>query len=532
MSKQIDHQDNQEEVKKVVTRYERRLEKKKKEEQKVLREKRIAQIVGVALLAVLLGMLVSFPIRSYTQLHKTIATIDGEKVSRIEFDYNYYSVMNNYISQYGSILSYMGLDVTQDLSAQMYSDTMTWKDYFDQMAVESIKQNKALMKDSAAKGFTYDTADDYKVLQNSMKEQAKTESMTEKEFIQTMYGPLATVGRLEPYLKETLFLAAYYEELDEELTPSDEAIQAYYEAHKDEYDSVDYRFTEVSAIMPTGPAGEETSAADSTAENVVDATEEVYQPTDEEIAAAMAVAKEEAEEVLTNISKDGTLRENEKQSSMVSAIREWMLDSVRQEGDTNVIEDADYHKYYVVEFIKRYLDETRLADIRVIAVDPGMGQDVLDEWKAGDATEESFIALYHEYNNEDTGLQDNDGLFSELSQDNMQEDMAAWVFEEGRTAGDATMILVDAEEPVEYVIYYVGLGSPTWMAVIRTTMLQESVTTYVNDLTAAITVEDPEGNLPYLKAEAAASLAAEETAATESAETTDDTQTATTETAQ
>ena len=36
----------------------------------------------------------------------------------------------------------------------MYSDTLTWQDYFEQNAVESLKQNKALMAEAKAAGFT------------------------------------------------------------------------------------------------------------------------------------------------------------------------------------------------------------------------------------------------------------------------------------------------------------------------------------------------------------------------------------------
>jgi hypothetical protein len=525
MSKQIDHQDKQEDVKKVVTRYERRLEKRKKEEQKQQVEKRVAQIVGVALVAVLIGMLISFPIRSYIAVNQTYITVDGEKISRLEYDYYYYTVMNNYVSQYDTYLSYLGLDMNQDLANQMYSDTMSWKDYFDQLSVESIKQNKALLKDAAQNGFIYDTAEDLKVLEKGIENQAKEQSMTEKVFVQNLYGPLATIGRVSPYLKETLFLTAYYEHLNEEFAPSDEEITTYYEEHKDEFDSFDYRFAQVDAVLPTGPAGDDVEEG---ANAVADATGEVYQPTEEEIAVAMAKAKEEADAILPNISTEGTLRENEQQASMVSTIREWMLDSARKEGDTNVMEDTATNSYYIVEFIKRYLDETSLVDARVIAVDPGKGQAILDEWKAGDGTEDSFITLYHTYNGEDSSLQDTDGLYSNLSSSGMQEDMANWLFDESRKSGDTTVITLESENPLEYVIYYVGLGDPQWKETIKSTLLTDIINDYVDQLTAGITVEDPDGNLPYLKileesSEEAADL---ETAASETAETSSETQAA------
>jgi hypothetical protein len=505
MPKQEDQQNQQnkpEETKKVVTRYERRLAKRKKEEEKIQLEKRIAQIVGLVLIVVLVAVAVSFPIRSYTTIHQNYLTVDGDKVSRLEYDYNYYTVFNNYINQYGNYLSYFGLDITQDLSTQMYSETMSWKDYFDQMAVESLKQNRALMKDAKAKGFTYDTAEDYKKLKEGLQNQAESYSVSESEYMKGLYGPYATFSRLDTYLNDTLYLAAYYEQLDEEHQPTDEAIQAYYEEHTEQFDSVDYKMTEVAAVLPTAPTDETATTAEAgeaSSETEATDTEEAYEPTEEEVAAAMAEAKIEADAALETISSQGTLYENVKQSELTTVLRDWMFDSVRKGGDTNVIEDTSNNKYYVVEFVKRYLDQTPTADARVITVAAGEGQDILDEWQAGDATEDSFISLYQEYSSDASGTTEDDSLFSNLSPDGMQEDMSAWIFADGRQKGDATVITVDTQD---YVVYYVGQGDPQWKSSIRSQLLSEAITAYVDDLTANMTVEDPKGHLPYLKAAA------------------------------
>ena len=111
--------------------------------------------------------------------------INGEEVNKVEFDYVYNTSKNNYITQYGSYLSYFGLDTSKDLSTQMYSETLTWQDYFEQNAVESLKQNKALMAEAKAAGFTYDTTDEY----NTSRKPSKPPLQPQAYLIRNMYVP-------------------------------------------------------------------------------------------------------------------------------------------------------------------------------------------------------------------------------------------------------------------------------------------------------------------------------------------------------
>ena len=51
------------------------------------------------------------------------------------------------MTNYASILSYMGVDASQDLDNQQYTEEMTYKDYFDQLTVDQLKQTKAETKE-------------------------------------------------------------------------------------------------------------------------------------------------------------------------------------------------------------------------------------------------------------------------------------------------------------------------------------------------------------------------------------------------
>ena len=96
-------------------------------------------------------------------------------------------------------------------------------------------------------------------------------------------------------------------------------------------------------------------------------------------------------------------------------IGNWLFDDARKSCDTDVLEVND--DYYVAVFHDRYLEESNTVSVRHILVMPEAGtktsdeegydeeqeqlkaaahtkaEEILAEWKAGDATEDSFIDL-------------------------------------------------------------------------------------------------------------------------------------------
>ena len=154
---------------KVMTKYDLKMQKRKEQKEKELREKRKSTIIGVAILVALVCLVASFPIRTYLAVNQTYVTVAGEKVSKLEFDYNYNMLYNNYMNTNGSYLSYFGVDLSSNLDTQMYDDTMTWKDFFDKMAIDNLKQSKAILAEAEAVGFTYDTTEEYKNFEESIK---------------------------------------------------------------------------------------------------------------------------------------------------------------------------------------------------------------------------------------------------------------------------------------------------------------------------------------------------------------------------
>lgn len=523
---------------KVMTKYDRKVQKRKEEKEKEKKEERISTAVGIVFLVALVCLVASFPIRTYLATHETYVVINGEKVNKVEFDYVYNTAKNNYITQYGSYLSYFGLDTSKDLSTQMYSDTLTWQDYFEQNAVESLKQNKALMAEAKAAGFTYDTTDEYNTFKETIKTSAASAGVSDKEYVRSIYGSYATMGRIEEYVKNDMVMNAYYQKLQEDNAPSDDEIQSYYEENKATYDSVDYRLTTIEADLPTEPteladpveetAADTTGTTDGTA--ATDTTQDTaYQPSDAEIAKAMEDAKVLADDAEQTVAKDGEAHENEKKSSVNYMISDWLFDDARKAGDTTVITNDNSHCYYVVAFEKRYLDETPSADVRVIIpTEDKNGEEILEEWKNGAATEDSFAELCKKYT-QDTSAVENGGLFEQVTKTGMTEELSNWIFDSSRQAGDTVAITVS---DTTYVLYYIGQDQPEWKINIKNTLVSDTMSQHMQDITADVTVEDPKGKLNYLKVQAEESAAAEtETATAETQEITEEQTAATEETA-
>ena len=534
MSKNEKVTENKEQTEqKVMTKYDRKVQKRKEEKEKEKKEERISTAIGIVVLVALVCLVASFPIRTYLATHETYVVVNGEAVNKVEFDYQYNLTKNNYITQYGSYLTYFGLDTSKDLSTQMYSDTLTWQDYFEQNAVESLKQNKALMAEAKAAGFTYDTTDEYNTFKETIKTSAASAGISEKEYVRSIYGSYATMGRIEEYVKNDMVMNAYYQKLQEDNAPSDDEIQSYYEENKATYDSVDYRLTTIEADLPTEPteladpveetAADTTGSTDGTA--ATDSTQDTaYQPSDAEIAKAMEDAKVLADDAEQTVAKDGEAHENEKKSSVNYLISDWLFDDARKAGDTTVITNDNSHCYYVVAFEKRYLDETPSADVRVIIpTEDKTGEEILEEWKNGAATEDSFAELCKKYT-QDTSAVENGGLFEQVTKTGMTEELSNWIFDTSRQAGDTVAITVS---DTTYVLYYIGQDQPEWKINIKNTLVSDTMSQHMQDITADVTVEDPKGKLNYLKVQAEES-AADETAAAETQEITEE-QTAATE---
>ncbi|MBD5471642.1 MAG: hypothetical protein HDR20_01685 [Lachnospiraceae bacterium] len=343
---------------KVMTKYDRKMEERRIQKEKDKKEEKrikiIASVVGIVLIAAIVISVVRPIVVKQMALNGTYIQIGSYNISQLEYDYYYYTVLNNN----ADMLSYYGLDTSADLSAYMISEDMSFKDMYDNMAVEQIQQVKAVADEARKNGFVYDAETEYKSYMDSLNSFVEAQGFDLKEYYKETYGPYATVSNIVPFEKERMLVSAYSQELLEQNKPADEEVKAYYEEHKTDYDKVDYRSYIFTADLEADASEE--AVAEAMEKSKADAGEMAKsrkEGTDfNEL--CLSYASEESKENYEDPENDYSLAEGRYRSSITTVMADWLYDDARTEGDIEVLEDANSNRYYVVEFIKRYYDET------------------------------------------------------------------------------------------------------------------------------------------------------------------------------
>lgn len=599
---------------KKMTKYDLKMQRRQEEERKAKKEKKIIK-TGCILAVVICVCIAAWKFYdNYQEKHGPYITVGSHEIQKAEFDYYYYSSLNSFASTYGSYLSYFGLDTSKPLDQQQYSDTMTWDDYFQQQAVNQLKNVYALTDEANEKGFEYDASSDYDDMVTSIKSYAQQQGVSEDEYCKSVFGSDATLEGIKPYVEMSGLASAYYNDVKDDIEVTDDEINTYYDENKDNYDSVDYRVCKIEADMPEEETETETvaesiseTAAESTSKTAVTETqtetesetmsaeesEAAAKAEEEAKAAAMAEAKAKADEMLSKIKDEASFEKvydkyasdktvdslnTDKKKSSISPtdVANWLFEADRQAGDTTVIEDTSNNAYYVVYFKDRYLDHTKTVDVRQILISADTAstdtaetaetetaaagetetaetesaeaqeqakedakaaakikaEQILDDWKNGDATEDSFAELANTYS-DDSGSNTNGGLYEAVKEGQMVTNFNDWCFDASRKAGDTGIVESDYGY---HIIYFIGDDAEEWHVNIKDTITSNKLNDYMSNLTADLEVKNSRHHVAYLHETEAAAETASETdtaAATESAaasETTTASETAVSET--
>ncbi len=340
---------------KVMTKYDRKMAKRREEEKRLQREKVIFRAVGAGVLAgIIIAVAVIFGTR-YNRIHNKFISVDGSNISQIEFDM-YYNVSKNALmsqSFYGSMTmadyySYMGYSSSQNDKSQTNSQTgKTWYEYFADNALTTIKEYKALIKDADAGGYEYTTGDDdYADFTQQISDAASDAGKSIKDYYKQSLGQYATESNVKKYVMEYLKANAYQRELTDGFAATDDEIKNYYEENKDIYDQVDYREFTVTAVDSTD--GEMEQAKAKADEFAAGATSEQ---------AFIDLCRRNAADGESKYDNDeGSLKSKITSSDMESGTSEWLLSDERNAGDVTVVEDTSEHCYYVLYFISKSYD--------------------------------------------------------------------------------------------------------------------------------------------------------------------------------
>ena len=455
---------------------------------------------------------------AYTTINKTgifqknivAVTINDHELNSVDLGYYYVDAISkeyaDWSSTYGentvALLRMMGLDLTAPLSTQVYNPETneTWADYFIAQAIENARGTYALYDAAVAEGFVMSEEDRASLDENTKVFEDYAELFAGGDtdaYIEQIYGTGADLESYKAYVDVIGTANAYQTEYYNSLSYDDAAIRAHeadryndYTGYTFAYKFIDYNeFLHETTEEEHEHSDEEISAAlaeaKAAAESLLSA--KTVEEFDEMISALEIFAPAEGQEATVSTKSTDTLL-----TSILSAIREWISSDERKEGDTTVVpystdttnEDGTASStlmgYFAVYYQSKNENLRHLANVRHLLVEFEGGtkdesgntvytidekaaakteaESLLEQWKKGAATEESFIELVKEHS-DDTSAETG-GLFEDITPKSQYvPNFLSWSIDESRKAGDAEVI---ETEFGYHVMYYVGDSEMTY----------------------------------------------------------------------
>ena len=498
-------------------------------EQQEAKKVKMYTIAFVVVLVILLAIAAYVGISQYIRTsgvneNKTIAlTVGDTQLNNTELNYFFMDSVNNFYSQNGNYAAIFGLDVTKPLNQQVMDPETgdTWADYFVNTAKTNATSVYALYGAAVKEGFTMPEAQ-----QNSVDSTISTLELYStiygykdaNQYLKAIYGSGASVESYRSYLEKTMLASAYQTAYADSLTFTDADLRAAEADNYNKYSSFAYNYYNlpVSKFLEGGTtdengnttySDEEKAAAQQKAEAAAKSL------TGEEITTAQAL---DAAIAALSINADNntamsTRYDDQSYTGINSTIAQWLSDSSRKEGDitylANSTTDADgketINGYYVVRFDSVNDNTFPLKNVHHILVsfeggtsdDSGnityseeekaaakaTAEELLNQWKSGEATEDSFAALATEKSS-DTGSTANGGLYEDIYPNQMVASFNDWCFAEGRKVGDTGIV----ETQYGYhVMYFVGDSDVTYRDYqIRNELTENAVSEWYADLIA------------------------------------------------
>ena len=105
-------------------------------------------------------------------------------------------------------------------------------------------------------------------------------------------------------------------------------------------------------------------------------------------------------------------------------------------------------------------------------------QEILDQWLAGEQTEEHFALLANDYS-QDTGSNTMGGLYTEVYEGQMVEEFEAWCFDEARQVGDYGIVKTE----LGYHIMYFSGSRPIWVSYVESDLMGDRGMALINETT-------------------------------------------------
>ncbi len=463
--------------KKAQTRAERD-EKRRQEEQKDRRSMIIYTVV--AIVVVVAAAATMFWRSGVLQRGLTALDVNGTKYTSVDLQYYYNSVYSEFAQMYA-------FNSSQPVKKQIFDEAtgQTWHDHILDQAVERLTRNTALAAQAKSEG--YALSQEAQASLSTTLAQLETAWIqynlpNRDAFIRANFGANMTYARLVELINLEYLSGDYAQSKIDAIEHSDADYDAYYREHADQLDTVTYsQITFRCALPATDENGNTIERTDEEKKAALEELKPAQKALAEEVQAKLE-AGEDVADLIEEYSDQlyGSSNGSRSTYSNLSyfAYGDWLIDSARKPGDVTLVEDSTdtTHYYYAVRFEERGLDQEQTHDVRHLLIRAGdatttdptqaqydeaeaQAQALLDEWRSGEATEESFTALVTS-NSQDSSSAQNGGLISNItSTSSYVEPFRAWAIDPARRAGDAELVKT---EYGWHIMYYVSTNDPIW----------------------------------------------------------------------
>lgn len=428
--------------------------------------------------------------------------INNVSYSPAQVGYYYGTQYNNFLNTYGDYASYFGLNTSsgiKGLATQNFSDTQTWKEYFLDQAIQQMKQIQAYGDYASANGVTLTSEQKAEIDDqlNIIATAAPNYGYKDvNSFLTTNYGKGVNSNIFRAESERYALANAGYNAFVSTLNYSDEELAEYYAGLEGAYDIYVYALYTVSA-EDTDEDGtiseEELAAAEATAKAIV--TDYYKDKITKNIVTKLSSAAAKHVEG-ASASKQAVTSQN-----LTPSYAEW-LQSKPAEGQVKTFVNAGNNAVFVIANISYDNNDYNTASVRhiLVMVDPDENgeyteeamtaakleaEEILNTWKSGEATEESFAALADELS-DDSAV---GGLYETIDRYSYVDEFTAFAFGE-HEHGDTGIVYGQSDSYRGYhVMYYVGEG-PLYSAYIAKNLKTNAdIEAWSADLTSKYTAE-------------------------------------------
>ena len=458
-------------------------------------------ICAVLLIGVIAWAVVT---KSANSMRNQVAMTVGEhEISGVEFEYQYKESIMAFQQEYQDVLTYLGVDFESDLGSQKYTEEQTWKEYFIESAVNKITEQYLLINEAEKEGFelTAEEKDAALTELKNLKNMLSSLNLGFDSYIRTSYGKDINYSDMEDFSIKTTLAYNYLLKVLDSFEINDAEIDEYYNSHKDDLETVDFHSYQFAYTVPSDvEEGDESykDEAKAKADAALAAISDEDSIKDAIFAQLTAEEKEKIEATFRTYSEDIY------KSAVNENIANWLFDESRVAGDKTVIEANG--GFFVLYFVDKGLNDYETVNVRhILAAVEDVGnvykednstideeataaakekadseakakaEDILNEWLAGDKTEESFAALATEHS-EDSA---EGGLYTQVTKGYMVAEFNDWIFDESRKVGDYDIIKTDYGY---HIMYFSGTDEIAWKLEAKNSIETEKYAEYKADL--------------------------------------------------